>query len=86
MADHKHHVHFLSREIHTKLNLFQPDISKQLLLQQEKQEVHHDAHTKEWEINIGQQVIARNYHSGQAWLPATVTHALSLYVYKLEIY
>ena len=64
---------FLNRELHTRLSLVHPDVTKQVLDKQADQVATHNQHAKARQVDVGQSVMVRNLRpSGPKWIPGTV--------------
>ena len=62
---------FLNRDLRTQLNLLKPDCEKQVFNSQSKN-IDRNGHALTRELSVGQAVMARNYGSGEKWLPGII--------------
>ena len=76
---------FLKRELRTRLDLLRPDNSTKVEEKQATQKLDHDSHAKLREYKIGDNVIARNYHSGPKWEPAVVVERKGPLSYTVQL-
>ena len=76
---------FLGREIRTRLDLLHPDVTSRVQARQLSQKDAVDRHRHARGFPIGQQVMARNYHSGAKWVPGTVIAQRGPVSYLVEV-
>ena len=62
----------LGRDIRTRLDLLHPDVTLRVQAKQLSQKDTVDQHRRAHEFSIGQQVMARNFHSGAKWIAGTI--------------
>ena len=60
------------QRLQSPLDNVRPDIDKKHRQQQEKQKQSHDQHARYREFQLGDSVYAKNYGSGDAWLPGRI--------------
>ena len=53
----------------SRLDLLTPDVGRRVERKQIEQKERHDHHAKEWLLNPGDLVYARNYGRGEKWVP-----------------
>ena len=77
---------FLKREVRTKLDLLQPDPEARVLEEQYQQKTAcgHDQHARNRQFSVGDSVMAKNFHSGSSWVPATIVSKLGPLSYLIE--
>ncbi len=63
---------FLQRDLRTRFNLLRPTCENQVLAKQAKQVQQHDQHAQARELMAGEEIMARNYGSGDKWVPGVV--------------
>ena len=63
---------FLQHELRTRLDLVKASCADQVFQQESHQSHHHDQHAKSREFEVGQAVMARNFHLGKMWLPGLI--------------
>ena len=73
------------RRLRSPLDNVRPDLDKKHRQNQEKQKQAHDRRARHREFQVGDSVYAKNYGSGNAWLPGKVTavHGSMLVTVKL---
>ena len=78
---------FLGREIRTRLDLLHPDVTSRVQARQLSQKDAVDRHRLAIAhgFPIGQQVMARNFHSGAKWVPGTVIAQRGPVSYRVEV-
>ena len=65
-------VLFMGRNLRTKLDILKPNIGKRVEEKQQDQELR-PSHNPTRELPIGQAVVARNYRTGDKWVPGIIT-------------
>lgn len=74
------------RRLHTHLDNVRPDIERKTRQNQEGQKQGHDQRARIREFQVNDLVYAKNYGSGDAWLPGKITaiHGSMLFTVQLE--
>ena len=62
----------MNRQLHTRLDLLQPDIDVQVTRKQADQKISHDQRCRNRELMIGQRVMEHNLRPGPTWIPGTI--------------
>ena len=62
----------MKRRIRSRLDLFNPILSKIVLAAQNKQKMHHDYHARDRTFDIGDPVLCQNYGRGDEILPGHI--------------
>ena len=64
----------MNRQVHTRLDLLQPNIETQVTNKQADQKVTHDQHSRDRAFMIGQRVhmMVHNLRPGPTWIPDTI--------------
>ena len=70
---------FINQEVRTRFDLLRPNPDAQA-----QQKEQHDRHSTLRQFSVGDPVMARNYHTGPDWVPATVVSHLGPLLYLLE--
>lgn len=65
-------VLFMGRNLRTKLDILKPNIGKRVEEKQQDQELR-PSHNPTRELPISQAVVARNYRTGDKWIPGIIT-------------
>ena len=76
---------FMGRDLRTRLSLLKPVCADQVALQQDAQARQHNQHTKTREFQIGERVMARNFGSGDKWMPGKVKEKNGPLSYLIEL-
>ena len=63
------------RNLHSRLDFVLPDPTARVEAQQQRQKESHDQHSRTRKFSVNDQVYARNFRSGQAWLPGSILKA-----------
>ena len=71
----------MSRDLHTRFSLLQPDREKSVADKQALQKSAHDrcAHSRDW--IVGDRVMARYLRPGPNWVPSTIVEVLGPFTY-----
>ena len=62
----------LGRRPRSRLDLLKPHTAERVERKQLEQKEQHDSKSRERELNIGDTVFVKNYHSGDKWLPGVI--------------
>lgn len=63
---------FLGRQLRTRLDLLIPQVTEKVTFKQAAQKLQHDRRAKARDLQIGQQVMARNFRPGPSYVPGEV--------------
>ena len=77
---------FLGRMVRTRFDLIKPDVSEQVMRQQERQKAAHDSHARFRELHIGQKVMVRNMRPGPTWIPGEIVQKLGPVTYLVDVF
>ena len=75
----------MGRKLKTCLDLIRPGLAEHVQQQQQRQKWYHDQHAKQRTFNCGNRIYARNYASGQAWVPGEVVQVTGPASYKYRL-
>ena len=75
---------FLGRMVKTLFDLMRPNREKRVSNEQANQKTHHDQHSIQRELSIGQKVMVRNERPGMLWIPGEVQKQLGPVTYQVR--
>ena len=75
---------FLGREVRTRWDLLKPSLEKSVNEKQASQMSQHDAHAKERESFVGQQVMTKNLRPCPNWIPGAIVQRLGPVSFLME--
>ena len=76
---------FVGRDLRARLHLLSPDVGAHVRDQQTLQKGYHDRHSCARELNIGQQVWARNFRDGPSWVRAVESDRVGTVSYLVQL-
>ena len=75
---------FLQRDLRTRLHLLRPSCEEQVVDHQAAQKKYHDQHSRTHELVVGQSVMAKNFATGDKWVPGVIIQRQSPLSYTVQ--
>lgn len=75
----------MGRSLRTRWDLMKPDIRESVNRRQAKQKERHDQHARPRLLYTGQSVMAKNFRSGEDWVPGVIVQQLGPLTYLVDV-
>ena len=76
---------FMKRPLKTRLDLLRPQLRSKVVGKQADQKQRHDAHSRDRDFDIGENVLARNLREGPKWVPGTILERTGPVSYRVQV-
>ena len=75
----------MGRDLRTRMHLIAPDVGEHVRDQQDRQQRHHDQHSRTRGFSVGTSVWARNFRDGSCWVKAVIADQLGPVSYLVQL-